>query len=160
MTTKAAQDQDQSMEEILQSIKRIIADEDDMTQATKGSDVLELTEIVQDNPNAPLDLTDEAPLDVAPMPPSDNPSRLDAMKGLVSDDAASATASSLRALADKARPGPKPAPKVESPSFRSGNTVEDLMLEAMRPMLKAWLDANLPQIVEHLVEKEIRRISH
>lgn len=158
MTAKAAEDQDQSMEEILQSIKRIIADEDEVDQASKGSGVLELTEIVTDN--APLTLMDEAPLDVATMPPSDNPMRMDAMNGLVSDGAATATAASLRTLSDKAKPAMKPAPKVESPAFRSGLTLEDLMLEAMRPMLKSWLDANLPQIVEHLVEKEIRRISH
>ncbi len=50
-------------------------------------------------------------------------------------------------------------PKTDSASFRSGATVEDLMMEAMRPMLKSWLDANLQPIVEHLVEREVRRIA-
>ena len=39
-----AKDQDQSMEDILQSIKRIIAEEGDPVEAASGSDVLELTE--------------------------------------------------------------------------------------------------------------------
>ncbi len=38
-------------------------------------------------------------------------------------------------------------------------TVEDLVKEILRPMLKSWLDENLPQIVERLVRQEIERIS-
>ena len=33
-------------------------------------------------------------------------------------------------------------------------------MEALKPMLKAWLDANLPTIVERLVEREVRKIAH
>ena len=33
------------------------------------------------------------------------------------------------------------------------------MREMMRPMLKEWLDENLPSLVERVVEKEIARIS-
>jgi cell pole-organizing protein PopZ len=38
-------------------------------------------------------------------------------------------------------------------------TVEDLMKEMLRPMLKAWLDDNLPSLVERLVRGEIERVS-
>lgn len=38
-------------------------------------------------------------------------------------------------------------------------TVEDLVKEILRPMLKDWLDANLPAIVEDLVRAEIERVS-
>lgn len=38
-------------------------------------------------------------------------------------------------------------------------TVEDLVKEILRPMLKSWLDDNLPQIVERLVRQEIERMS-
>jgi hypothetical protein len=38
-------------------------------------------------------------------------------------------------------------------------TVEDLVKEILRPMLKEWLDANLPAIVERLVRAEIERVS-
>lgn len=38
-------------------------------------------------------------------------------------------------------------------------TVEDLVKEILRPMLKSWLDENLPHLVERLVRQEIERIS-
>jgi cell pole-organizing protein PopZ len=38
-------------------------------------------------------------------------------------------------------------------------TVEDLVREMLRPMLKAWLDDNLPRLVERLVRAEIERFS-
>ena len=41
----------------------------------------------------------------------------------------------------------------------SGNTLEDLVRELLRPMLKEWLDANLPEIAERMVAKEIARLA-
>ncbi|MCG7394059.1 DUF2497 domain-containing protein [Microvirga sp. ACRRW] len=38
-------------------------------------------------------------------------------------------------------------------------TVEELMKEMLRPMLKAWLDENLPSLVERLVQAEIERVT-
>jgi cell pole-organizing protein PopZ len=38
-------------------------------------------------------------------------------------------------------------------------TVEDLMKEMLRPMLKAWLDDKLPSLVERLVRDEIERVT-
>ena len=38
-------------------------------------------------------------------------------------------------------------------------TVEDLMKEMLRPMLKNWLDDNLPRLVEGLVRQEIERVT-
>nr|WP_245435592.1 DUF2497 domain-containing protein [Microvirga calopogonii] len=38
-------------------------------------------------------------------------------------------------------------------------TVEDLMKEMLRPMLRAWLDDNLPPLVERLVRDEIERVT-
>jgi len=38
-------------------------------------------------------------------------------------------------------------------------TIEDLMKEMLRPMLKAWLDDNLPALVERLVRAEIERVT-
>lgn len=40
-----------------------------------------------------------------------------------------------------------------------GQTIEGVVKELLRPMLKAWLDENLPSIVERLVEREIERVS-
>jgi len=39
-----------------------------------------------------------------------------------------------------------------------GPTIEDLVREEIRPLLKAWLDAHLPGLVERLVRAEIERV--
>jgi cell pole-organizing protein PopZ len=44
-------------------------------------------------------------------------------------------------------------------SFRSGITVEDLVIETMKPYLTKWLDDNLPSIVKNLVQKEIQKLA-
>ncbi|MBN9018695.1 MAG: DUF2497 domain-containing protein [Rhizobiales bacterium] len=41
----------------------------------------------------------------------------------------------------------------------SARTLEDITKELLRPMLKAWLDSNLPPLVERLVRDEIERVS-
>jgi cell pole-organizing protein PopZ len=42
---------------------------------------------------------------------------------------------------------------------RNARTLEDLVREMLRPMLKTWLDENLPSLVERLVRAEIERVS-
>jgi uncharacterized protein len=42
---------------------------------------------------------------------------------------------------------------------KNARTLEDLMQEMMRPMIKSWLDDNLPTVVERLVKAEIERVS-
>jgi uncharacterized protein len=49
--------------------------------------------------------------------------------------------------------------KVFPEVFASGNSVEALVVAMLRPMLKDWLDANLPRIVEDKVETEVARIA-
>ena len=39
-----------------------------------------------------------------------------------------------------------------------GPTIEDIVREEIRPLLKDWLDANLPPLVERLVRVEIERV--
>ena len=41
---------------------------------------------------------------------------------------------------------------------RHGPSIEDVVREELRPMLKAWLDAHLPATVERLVRGEIERV--
>jgi uncharacterized protein len=38
-------------------------------------------------------------------------------------------------------------------------TLQDLVQEMLRPMLKSWLDDNLPAVVERLVRAEIERVA-
>jgi len=42
---------------------------------------------------------------------------------------------------------------------QNSRTLEDLVKEMLRPMLKSWLDDNLPGLVERLVRAEIERVS-
>ncbi len=74
---------------------------------------------------------------------------------LMSDDAISAAAASLTKLADAEI-------KIDHSHAGGGSsiTLEDVMKQMLKPMMKEWLDANLPSTVERLVEKEIRKISN
>ena len=47
----------------------------------------------------------------------------------------------------------------QTAQVRSGRTIEELVSELIRPMLKTWLDDNLPEMVERLVRAEIERLS-
>ncbi len=40
-----------------------------------------------------------------------------------------------------------------------GRTLEDIVTEMLKPMVKEWLDANLPAIVEEKVEEEVQRVA-
>jgi hypothetical protein len=42
---------------------------------------------------------------------------------------------------------------------QNARTLEDLVQDMLRPMLKTWLDDNLPGLVERLVRAEIERVS-
>jgi hypothetical protein len=50
-------------------------------------------------------------------------------------------------------------PEAESVADSSGRTVEQFFEDIARPILKEWLDANLPGIIERLVQKEIQKIA-
>lgn len=45
------------------------------------------------------------------------------------------------------------------PVTAGGRTLEDLVAELLKPMLKQWLDNNLPPLVERLVRQEIERLA-
>ena len=42
---------------------------------------------------------------------------------------------------------------------QNSRTLEDLVREMLKPMLRAWLDDNLPGLVERLVRAEIERVA-
>jgi cell pole-organizing protein PopZ len=73
-------------------------------------------------------------------PPPQQPSR-----PLVSDPVANQTQSALGKL-------------MGSMLVNSGNTLDDVVRELLKPLLKDWLDVNLPSLVEAEVAKEIDRI--
>ena len=70
---------------------------------------------------------------------------------------ADAARQSLEALTAAVAPAVTAA-TVAAPTV-AGRTMEDVVLDALRPMLKDWLDTNLPSLVEAMVAKEISRIT-
>jgi cell pole-organizing protein PopZ len=73
---------------------------------------------------------------------------------LVGDSAAASAAAAFAGLATSVK---KPEPM--EPSTPAGPTLDELTRSLLRPMLKEWLDANLPAIVEAQVRKEVERIA-
>ena len=45
-----------------------------------------------------------------------------------------------------------------SPAFRSGETIEDIVISMLRPKLEQWFNENLPLMVEKIVREEIKKI--
>ena len=127
-----------SMEDILASIKKVIAEEKELRTAVdaveessieaapEGDDVLELDEPIEAPPAANLG------------PP------------LLDEDRAETTRHSLEELSTLAATVPSP-PAV--------NPLEDMVREMLRPILKEWLDEHLPNIVNEHVKREISRIT-
>lgn len=163
----AAQDQqaEPSMEEILASIRRIISEEDEAPEA--GDPVLDLTETDDNAPpssaSGPEDdiVFDEieeepefeadppaAPVPAAPASGRHAAGSQQFAEGILSEPAASAAAGALAKLASQLRISDAP-----------GQTLEGLVREMLKPMLREWLDQNLPNIVESRVEAELERIA-
>jgi uncharacterized protein len=127
-----------SMDEILSSIKRIIADDDRIRPAAKRTVKAAPSE---DDQEAILELTEAA---------ADE----EAEDVLLDDSKAQSLRHSFSALQTLSEPGV--APQI----VRSGETsLEGLARDLLRPMLKEWLDTNLPPIVEAMVDREITRIT-
>ena len=152
-----------SMEEILSSIKRIIAEEGEGTgprrrpsRAPAGASMqpagLPLVGDEQDDDEV-LELSDPMPA-ARPDPESRN-SRAAAAEPSKSAEpivSAEAAAASRGALDSLSRLMIKPEPG-------SDGSLEGLVREMLRPVLREWLDAHLPKLVEEMVAREIKRIT-
>ena len=161
------------MEDILASIRRILS-EDEVEQAGEavaeahggsGSDVLALdpSMLVPDQPPLPPPMVEAqlpgmhtprmAELPPPPPPPGPQPEARRMPAALMAPEAAAAAASSmgslLRTLVSE---------RQQVAVHRAGPTIEDVVREEMRPLLKEWLDVNLPPLVERLVRAEIERV--
>lgn len=71
---------------------------------------------------------------------------------LVAPEAAAAAAAAVGSLVKRL------AGERGTAVHRDGPTIEDLVREELRPLLKSWLDANLPVLVERVVRAEIERV--
>jgi len=125
-------------------------------------DVLELTQMVQEEeePLAPPPLPDLDPFDMEPAPPP--PPRRPAPPppsyeddALMSDSTADMASRAFAGLA-----GFRRGPSIigEGPMGHGATTVEQICYELMRPLIREWLDDNLPQLVERLVKREIEKV--
>jgi cell pole-organizing protein PopZ len=140
-----------SVEEILESIKKVIA-RDNRAGPSEDHRVLDESDVTAspvddgDDDDAVLDLADSGEFIAAEEDaPADAP--------LITEDARSSMRDSLTALAMLAEPGVPPQ------IVRSGETsLEGLTRELLRPALAEWLDKNLPPLVERMVAAEIARI--
>jgi cell pole-organizing protein PopZ len=139
-----------SVEEILESIKKVIArDNREAQQAERsrresaGITLPASSSAEEEQAGEVLDLGEEL---IHGDPGVDD--------GLTTESAARSMRDSLAALAMIAEPGAPPQ------IVRSGETsLEGLVRDMLRPMLAEWLDRNLPEIVERLVKAEIARIA-
>lgn len=176
-----------TMEEILASIRKIISEDDvpedkDEEKGEEEADVVEKPEDpveepaqeedmdLEDDDDEVLELTEdmaeeevveepEPELEADPEPePELEPEvemaidDVDPASGedeLMSDETAQYSMDQFNVLSDLLTTGYQGA----------GNTLEDLVREMLKPMLKEWLDRNLPSIVERMIAKEIARLA-
>lgn len=84
-----------------------------------------------------------------------------AEKSLVEPGAADIAASAFDRLNQAVQESvPQPTASDPGPSVGpGGRSLEDIVKELLRPMLKDWLDKNLPTMVERFVEREIVRLT-
>lgn len=160
-----------SVEEILESIKKVIArDNRAMAAETRArrerdaerSDMPEPVEAEEAEEILDLDKSAMVTGETAETVGDDelvnsrdvDPASDEAFTPLVNDAARDAMRDNLAALAMLSEP--PAAPQI----VRSGETsLEGLVREMLRPMLADWLDKNLPDMVEQMVQAEIRRIA-
>jgi uncharacterized protein len=207
---QAAKSQEPSMEEILASIRRIIAEDDSEKSAQRPAE----SAGVELNPAAapaPPEAERAAEESRSPSPPESPAARTGARSGFakaarsstvldLTEPMASFPSRSAMPAVDSSLASVPPAPVDQAvaseavPVTQSGGTqddepgglmstttsdavdsafnalvqtvlvqnarmLEDLVREMLRPMLKVWLDDNLPGMVERLVRAEIERVS-
>ena len=131
-----------SMEDILASIKKVIAEEKELRTAASEEEL-------EDSPLPEEESPDEDEVDVLELneplaPPADlGPPLLD-------ESVAGHSREALEQLSTIAATVP-PLPQV--------NPLEDMVREMLKPILKQWLDEHLPQMVDEHVKREISRIT-
>jgi cell pole-organizing protein PopZ len=195
--TQPAKGQEPSMEEILASIRRIIADDEPANETTESRQdtVATARESAAQAPPRPSAAPSHtaptspppriAPADAAASTPPMTEEEIDSMLAHLRGTPRQPPAGSPRTEAAAAS---EPAPTLDAPraaieergllsaattaavdaafdalartaQARNGRTLEEVVSELLRPMLKTWLDENLPEMVERLVRAEIERVS-
>jgi uncharacterized protein len=163
---------DPTMEDILASIRKILNEDDPQPGAAAASPAAAAAPAAPPAPGGgpePLPLTEDMlvaepepepepappppaqPVAYAP-PPLPEPAPMASGDGLLAPAAAATAAAALGSLARTV------AEQRASSVHRGGPTIEDVVREEVRPILKEWLDTHLPPLVERLVRAEIERV--
>jgi hypothetical protein len=176
------------MEEILASIRRIIADDAGQAAQTAPAAAEAPAPMEASQPafevSPPADIAATRDADILELTQPVEPARAPGFTAVHGADVA------FREEERRGRPAPKPAPAKPAPAAampvrddellsaqstaavsaafhtlsaavltENARTLEDIVKEMMRPMLKAWLDENLPGLVERMVRSEIERVA-
>ena len=169
-----------SMEDILSSIKRIIAE--DSSAALAGSRlkrsvglspllrpetsaipaVLEGADEAQNRQEEILELTDPVAVEPVPEPAAETIKPAPAPKSKLAEPVPAEVKTTLvsqdTANASRSSLAALSA-MIVKPDIVGSDTLEGLVRDMLKPLLADWLDANLPEIVERQVAQEIARIS-
>ena len=135
-----------SMEDILASIKKVIAEEKELRSGAGPVETIEDEPLPEEQSTAdePVD-EDVLELD-EPLAPA-----VDLGPPLVDEEVAGQSRQKLEALQTVAATVPAAGP--------TANPLEEIIRGMLRPMLKQWLDEHLPQMVDEHVKREISRIT-
>lgn len=172
--------QDQSMDDILASIRRILNEDEAGVQNAEAAEPASPEPPAAESPEAPppprasapeftpppmappppmarsgpepVELTSDMLVKPPPQAPSGPQMGLDDAAGLIAPAAAAAAAASVGSLLRAV------SSERGAPVYRGGPSIEDLVREELRPVLKDWLDTHLPPLVERLVRAEIDRV--
>jgi len=112
-----------------------------------SQDILELTEsMAAPDDDSPVFQTNDGQSDAVFADTPGVPPRSGADQSLLAPTTSAAVDSAFNALA-------------HTVLVNNARTLEDLVREMLRPMLKSWLDDNLPNMVERIVKAEIDRVA-
>ena len=175
--------QEPTMEEILASIRRIISEdgepmdeegaepaeaaaepepEPEPEPPAEEEDILELTDVVEEEPaeNEEIAVVDEVEPEPEPEPapePMPEPEPVAAAEtytaeGLVSPTTADATTGAFAGMTSALH-------VTRGLPLGNNQTLEGIVKELLRPMLKEWLDENLAPMVQRIVEREVAKLA-
>lgn len=174
-------EQEPSIEEILASIRQIISDDDEEevsapdepqdntpaepdlvsepdAPAEAGDDIVELTDKVDEEPEPPaepesveIDMRDLEE-EITEAEPESEPEPIarrveDDLESILTGNAENAAYEGFAELARKTA--------VE----HGGITLEEIVRTELKPLLRGWLDKNLPSMIERLVQEELERVA-
>lgn len=160
-------EQEPSIEEILASIRQIISDDDEEASTEAEEEVLE-SPVRHDNDDV-LELTEEDLVGIEPEielrdPQEDEPEEYEEEeeeimapppKSVPSDILSSGTqAAAMNSITKLTKKMP-----INSSRSYDGVTLEDIVRETLHPMLREWMDDNLPSMVERIVQKELEKLA-